>query len=325
MTTPLYWLHLIRLFVYYRRKLSILPSHPVRLWVEPTNLCNFSCLMCPNSLLSEAEQGFMEFDLYERIIHEAQGFISEINLSHRGESFLHPGLLEMIASAKDKDISVRLHTNGSLFDQEISRRLIGTGLDRLSFSFDGYDPRTYERIRRGGDFQKTTENIIRFLQIKREMGAKKPKTVIECIDFEPEKKEALASAKEKFLSLFRGLPLERLVIKPVHNWAGNINVNRKNGGKAVCPLPWNALTVFWNGDVLACPQDFFGRYILGNIREASLEDIWNGPRMIALRRSLAHHDVKNLPSCSQCDHLYRKGFLGIPQDYLWRFITQRMT
>ncbi len=325
MTNHRYWIHLARLFLHYRRKEAVLSCRPVRLWVEPTNLCNFACLMCPNSLLSEEERGFMAFDLYKRIIDDAQSFVSEINLAHRGESFLHPELLEMIAYAKDKNLSVRLHTNGSLLTEEISRRLIETGLDRLSFSFDGYDPQTYERIRRGGDFQKTTENIIRFLEMKKETRTKKPKAVIECIDFEPEKKDDLRSAKKTFQGLFQSLPLGRLVIKPVHNWAGHTNVSRISRGQALCPLPWNALTVFWNGDVLPCPQDFFGRYRLGNIKETSLEDIWNGSRMIALRKSLANHDLKNLPSCSRCDHLYRKGFLGVPQDYLWRFITQRMT
>jgi len=320
-----YWLRLARLFLHYRQRASVLSCLPARLWIEPTNLCNYNCLMCPNSLLPKKDCGFMDLDLYKKIIDDVQGNIWEINLAHRGESFLHPELLEMILYAKDKNLSIRLHTNGSLVTEEISHRLIKTGLDRLSFSFDGYDRKTYEKIRKGGDFQKTTANIVRFLEIKKAAQAKKPKVAIECIDFGPEKQDDQTAKKEKFSSLFRDLPLERLVIKPVHNWAGNINVNGNNRGQVLCPLPWNALTVFWSGDVLPCPQDFFGRYVLGNIKESSLGDIWNSERMVALRLGLANQDLKNFPSCSQCDHLSRRGFLGVPQDYLWRFITRRMT
>jgi len=280
--------------------------------------------MCPNKDLKEEDKGFMEFDLYKKIIDEAQNFAFDINLAHRGESFLHPQLIEMIDYAKKKKLFVRLHTNGSLLTEEASYRIIQSGLDRLSFSLDGFDKETYERIRKGGNFEKTIANILRFLETKKEVQVKKPEVVVEVIDFIHKENKNLASAKNEFFSVFKNQPLNGLVIKKLHNWAGEIKKIENESLYSICPFPWNALVIYWNGKVLPCPQDFFGYYVLGNVEDSTLRDIWNNQKMTTLRERLAHRQIDDLETCSDCDRLKRKGFFGVPREYLWRFVTHRM-
>jgi radical SAM protein with 4Fe4S-binding SPASM domain len=280
--------------------------------------------MCPNRLLSEEDRGFMDFDLFRKIVDEAQASLLEANLAHRGESLLHPRLLEMIACAKEKGLFTRLHTNGSLLSEEMAGEILRSGLDRLSFSFDGHDKETYERIRAGGQFEKTVANIVRFLEIKKRAQAKKPLTVVEVIAFDQEKDVHPSLVKNSLLALFKHLPARNLVIKKSHSWAGELGEEIQKAGYSLCPFPWNALAVFWNGDVLPCPQDFFGRTVVGNAKDSNLQDIWNGKGMIALREKLAGADIAALPSCSRCDRIRRKTFLGAPREYLWKYITKRM-
>lgn len=325
MTLLPYWLRLARLFVHYYKRSTTLPYPPVRIWIELSSCCNLQCLMCPNNLLKEEEKGFMDFDLYKKIIDEAQDFVFEASLAHRGESLLHPRLQEMIAYAKEKGVFTRLHTNGSLLSEEMAQAIIRTGLDRLSFSFDGYDKQTYEKIRKGGDFEKTVKNIIHFLEIKEKSQAKKPETVVEAIAFEQGKKGAHFSLKARLLALFKHLPPNALVIKQSHNWAGELVSDVPGKHYTLCPFPWNALVVFWNGDVLPCTQDFFGRTVVGNIKDSSFLDIWNGERMVALRENLANQKIEVLTTCSRCDRIRRKAFLGVPREFLWKYITRRMT
>ena len=111
--------------------------------------------------LNKEDRGTMEMSLYRKIIDEARAFAFDINLAHRGESLLHPHLIEAIRYAKSQGLYTRLHTNGSLLTEDLSREIIASGLDRLSFSFDGFTKEAYEGIRRGGDFDKTIGNIIR--------------------------------------------------------------------------------------------------------------------------------------------------------------------
>jgi radical SAM protein with 4Fe4S-binding SPASM domain len=317
-----YWSRLLRLFYHYKRKATVLPYLPVRLWVELTSDCNYSCVMCPNKDLRKEDRGLMPLELFKKIVDEAADWVFEINLAHRGESLLHSQIPEIVALAREKKIFTRLHTNGSLLTEDLSRRLIEEGLDRLSISFDGFDKATYEKIRRGGDFDKTAANIVRFLQIKRELGSKTPETAIEVIKFPPV--EAGTESAESFRKRFEGLPLDSFVMKDLHNWAGEIRTDKPGKHYSVCTFPWNALVILWDGAVLPCTQDFFGTYVVGNANQSSLEELWNGEGMRELRRRLAAGDIKDLKACSRCDRAWRKGFLGVPREFLWKFITKRM-
>ena len=70
----------------------------------------------------------------------------------------------------------------------------------------------------------------------------------------------------------------------MHNWAGEINGPGKGKKYSPCTFLWQALIIFWDGAVLPCTQDFFGYYILGNVKDSSLAEIWNNDKMIRLRK-----------------------------------------
>jgi len=67
------------------------------------------------------------------------------------------------------------------------------------------------------------------------------------------------------------------------------------------------MTVTWNGDVVPCCYDYNGRFVLGNMREQTLSDIWNGEKIQSLRREFIDNRVEN-ELCKNCDNLY------IPQE-----------
>jgi radical SAM protein with 4Fe4S-binding SPASM domain len=280
--------------------------------------------MCPNKDLNKTDKGYMDMALYKKIVDEAAPFVFDINLAHRGESLLHPQIIEAIAYAKKNGLYTRLHTNGSPLSEDISRQVVQVGLDRLSFSFDGYEKQTYEKIRIGGDFDNTVSNIVRFLEIKKEAQSKKPITAIEVISFDDTDKQDSQQAKNTFKKLFENLPLDSFVMKELHNWAGQFNKGRRGKKYTICPFPWNALIIYWDGAVLPCTQDFFGGFIAGNANESSLKDIWNGKEMRFIREKLATKNIGELKTCSECDRVWQKGFFGVPKEYLWKFITKRM-
>ena len=316
-----YSFRLLRLYFHYNKKSVKLPYAPVRLWVELTSLCNYRCIMCPNKDMNKEAHGYMDFALYKKIIDEAADFAFDVNLAHRGESLLHPQIVEAILYAKSKGLFTRLHTNGSLLTEELAHKILKSGLDRLSFSFDGFDKDTYERTRVGGHFEKTLQNIIRFLEIKKELKSKTPNTSIEVIHFEDNKR---LQTKREFEAQFKDLPLDSFVFKDLHNWAGETTKKHTSKHYSTCTFPWNALVVFWDGNVLPCSQDFFGSYILGNVKESSLIDIWNNPRTSRLREKLSRKDIQDLKACRNCDRVRRKNFLGVPKEFLWKFISKKM-
>jgi radical SAM protein with 4Fe4S-binding SPASM domain len=120
------------------------------------------------------------------------------------------------------------------------------------------------------------------------------------------------------------LPLDRLIVKEFHNWAGEIESKHPRKFFSPCTFLWNALVIFWDGAVLPCSQDFFGYYILGNVEDSSLSEIWNNDKMIRLRTQHLKKDIEEFDTCRVCDRVWREKFLGVPKEYLWKFILRKM-
>jgi radical SAM protein with 4Fe4S-binding SPASM domain len=320
-----YHRRLIHIFSSYKKKKTRLSYFPVRLWIEPTNHCNLQCIVCPNKQLKKKEKGYMDFSLFKKIIDEASTFAVEANLHHRGESLLHPEIIPMTQYARQKNLITKLHTNATLLDEEMSSKVIESGLDCLTFSFDGYDKDTYENIRVKGNFEETLSNMTRFLEIKKALASKKPFTTLELIDFSNSSQKNDRLQRKDFLNRFKGFPLDEVKIKKMHNWAGRIPENQTLETFSPCTFLWYALVIFWDGSVLPCPQDFFGSNVLGNVQNSSLAETWNNEKMLDLRNKMSRREISGLKTCEDCDRLGRKRFLGVPKEYLWKFLLRKMT
>ncbi|MBI2468927.1 MAG: SPASM domain-containing protein [Candidatus Rokubacteria bacterium] len=325
--------HLVRLGRTYRSYVTgqeTCGHLPLRLWIEPTDVCNLRCVMCPQSEPRAFAKGYMDFGLYTKIIDEAQGFVYDVNLHHRGESTIHPRLADMVRSAKDAGIYTRLHTNGTLLDEKKAEQLVEAGLDLISFSFDGYDRESYEKIRVKAKFDRTLGNILRFLEVKRRLGKATPYAIFETIDFSAGPPTPADRERERgFRARFAGLPLDRFVVKRPHNWAGTYapgdpRLQGKPRRYSPCTFPWYSMVIFWDGTVTPCPQDWYGELYLGDVKRQSLREIWNGPAMVELRKKMRAQDVGCLTPCNQCDMLWRPTFLGVPTTNMKDFLKENL-
>ncbi|MCK5283639.1 MAG: radical SAM protein, partial [Nanoarchaeota archaeon] len=217
---------LLKAYYNYKAKKTKLNYLPIRLWIEPTNLCNLKCTMCLNKSLKK--KGYMDFELYKKIIDEAKGFAFDVNLFHRGESMLHPRIYDMIKYANKNGIYTRLFTNATLLNEKNSKKILDSGLDFISFSFDGYNKKDYEKIRKGADFGKTLANIINFLKLKK--SKRKPYVMFESIEFSNQPKK-----RKEFKKQFKNLPLNKFAVRCPHNWGGSYNIKLKKNPKNFLP------------------------------------------------------------------------------------------
>ncbi len=317
---------LVRALWSYRRRQTRLGYLPIRLWIEPTNRCNLRCRMCPQSTPRRAQtpEGMMDFGLFRKIVDEASHFVYDVNLHHTGEALMHRDFPKMAKYAKEKGLYTRLHSNATYLSANTAEQIIDSGLDLISFSFDGYDKQTYERIRVNADFKKNLDNIRQFLDIKKRKKSRTPYSIIEVIDIFPDAQEGRAA----FQAQFDGLPLDQFIVKRAHNWAGTYGAADET--KAVkkaftcCTFPWYALVIFWDGRADPCPQDFFGDYPLGDLNKQTIAEIWNGERMISLRERMTAKNVGGIIPCSTCDMLERESLAGIPTLNLKVFLKENI-
>ena len=158
----------------HRLTLTRSPHHLVKLYVEPTTVCNLACRTCVRNTWDESV-GHMAFDLYRAVLDQARAMpdLRLLSLSGIGEPLAHPRLPDMAAQAKAQGLAVEIVTNGTLLEPNLARALIETGLDWLWVSIDGVTPESYADVR-GSGLQSVLERLYDLQRLQREIGCRTP-------------------------------------------------------------------------------------------------------------------------------------------------------
>jgi len=287
--------------------------------IEPTNACNLHCPICPTgSGRMKRAKGMMRLEDFRLIMDKFGSRCLAAQLFKDGESFLCPDIYDMIEYASTRGVVTTCSTNGNAFpDDDSIRSLIDTGLDEISFSVDGCTQETYEQYRRGGSLRQVTEAIGLLAEAKRARGVHHPRVIAQFIVMKHNEHEA-----EEFADWARQLGADEVHVKPVYlsNPSGEVLwrdflptdhqcrqyevsdgklAHKVKDASRPCQEVWTDLVVHWNGDVVPCCYDEEGMYVLGNILEQSLEDIWFGEKFVSFRRRLVTRK-ESMPLCANC-------------------------
>jgi MoaA/NifB/PqqE/SkfB family radical SAM enzyme len=251
--------------------------------------------MCYNRK-TNFEKGYMDFDLYKKIIDEGEKYnLDSIKLSWRGEPLLHPKIVDMVRYAKQHKITeVSFNTNAELLNDKLSSDLIDSGLDRIMFSVDGVSRKTFETIRVGGNYDKVIKNINDFIRIKKEKNKTKPFTRIQFIKMEENKHEEV-----EFFNKWEGI-IDEVYTSPSLPMKINDDIIRefKIKGRKPCAQLWRRLFISWDGKVSACCIDWNTAINLGNANQDSIYSIWHGNEIQNMRKNHCQLKMENL--CRNC-------------------------
>lgn len=307
-----------RSIYHYKRGSLRLPYMPNMVWIEPTNVCNLKCIMCPNSVITQKNPGFMDMELYKKIIDEGKSYFSGVILCLAGEPFLHQRLPEMVAYAKKRGIGTMISTNGTVMTQEVSRKIIEAGLDWINFSFDGCSKEVYEKIRVGGNFEHTIKNITNFLKIKKELGSK-VKAEIQILIMDEAGQKDFDDNIAGFMKRFENLPLDNLQFRQPSTWGGIFHGTDKYQYKKLgktyspCSYLWSSMHFLWDGTAVACTSDFWGKNALGRYPAQSIREIWNGEKYRNFRAAMINRKYSDyFECCDKCDSLWSERIFGLP-------------
>ena len=62
-----------------------------------------------------------------------------------------------------------------------------------------------------------------------------------------------------------------------------------------CKELWQKQTISWNGDVILCCNDVDGDFILGNLAEQSINEVWNSQKLLAIKRIHKKKQFEKIP------------------------------
>src|SRR3989338_4987678 len=141
-------------------------DHPPHLEFELNYSCNLKCPMCTWAVEKAAERkaDWFTFDDYQKVINEAVAIgTKSVRLCYINEPLIRRDIDQFIKYAVDAGIlDVLITTNGTLLTKDMSRKIIQAGLTKINVSLDATTEETYDKIRVGGDFKTTINNIHEF-------------------------------------------------------------------------------------------------------------------------------------------------------------------
>ena len=275
---------------------------PKKIHIETVLGCNSRCIMCPNAQEKTVPINIMDETLFKRIVDQIIDLssIKSIKLSLNGETLLDKKLVDRIKYIKSKkNIRVTFNTNASLLNRSLSKKIIESGLDRINFHVSGFGRENYNKIMAGLDFEKVKSNILTFQELVKSENRK----IITAIKFVilKENRSVLPQAKKYWQSrgfLFRPDSLDnRLDSLKAYN---DLNFEQSNHDMSACPLIFDHLFIRYNGDVVSCWSDWYGKRIFGNLMKQSIEEIYNTNKFKKLRKEHTKNKLTSNSICANC-------------------------
>jgi radical SAM protein with 4Fe4S-binding SPASM domain len=295
-------------------KVQIMRFSPWCVSIEPLNSCNLHCPECPvgNRSLTR-ENARMEWPLFQKAVDEIALSAFGVTLYFQGEPYLHPYFTEMIAYCHKKRLYTYTSTNAQLITDEVARKTVESGLDKIVISADGLTQGIYQTYRQGGDLQKVRKAIGYLACWKKQLNRSTPVIEFQFIvtrhnesELADVRKTALAwgadrvslkTAQIDFDRIDQWIPQNGKYARYVKNADGVWQRKKKLRNR--CWRQWRSAVIAANGDILPCCFDKNGEHVFGNIRNNSLFEVWNGENGRKFR-TLLRKSRKVIAICNNC-------------------------
>jgi len=299
--------------------------------IETTNACNMTCVMCPRTTLMDRPIDSMEMEDFKAVVDAMPDF-SEEELARWDDYVQKHGLETSLENAKDEDYfyyficaqAVTLHGFGDpLLDKQLVERVqyctdrgkktyfstnpvnislkvmdrLGqAGLSFLKFHLDGVDNESQLKYRGRVDktYQKSQQKVLDTLNLFKEKGYP-TKLVLTKLKFNND--DAL---DQEFLDFWKQHDVFAYIKNQHNRWLYEEEDAVDNSAEYMqryCEFPWTSLSLLQDGSVVPCPLEYNADLVLGNVKEESLSEIWNGKTYDAFRKM---HATGNFPANHFC-------------------------
>lgn len=253
---------------------------------EASSACNQACYFCPVSTDPRADHT-MSLEFYEDIVRQLArhgSTIEAVSMVHYNEPTVDKWFLERVRILMSHGLGVGLLTNGTGLTSKRIDVLEKLGqLHYLSVNLSTLDREQYAKDRRGDHLAVVLRNLD---SLKGRRIAKQMDLVVLGKGDEAHR-ASLAEIEERF----GGSPFE-IKSHVVMDRAGNVPLGLRppNPHRRLCgceqigsrPLQWVHITA--HGRCVLCCQDYAESYVVGDLREETLEEVLSGQRMARFRR-----------------------------------------
>ena len=299
--------------------------------IEITNTCNMRCVHCyQEDRKKKYTSNYLPLEVIKNIVDQLVELKTlRVSLTG-GEVFCHPNIIEIIDYIHSKNISVSLLSNITLVTHELLSKMVGK-VHAIYTTIYGFDEETYESITRvKGSYWRYMEakNLIKNSNIYLE-----------------ERSVLLNQNSHQLDDMFESCtnigvkidvnPHNKYAQKCISNEAcrrryfTHMDIKRHTSDVDVCDILENkvcnicedSLCITYAGDVIPCINL---NYILGNVYNDKLSDIWDSPKIKQIRELTK---IKYFKKCLNCPDIkynkfwclatnfYETGDMHTPSEY----------
>jgi len=269
---------------HYLKKIRGVPA-PTFVTVAVTYKCQCHCDHCYSDSPIRPNEGELTTEELKSVLRQVRALGSQAVHFSGGEPLLRKDLFELVAYSRQVGLLSRVNTNGLLINRETARRLKAAGVSECGISLDSADSAVHERFR---GTPRLYERVLGAARTLREFG-------IPCRIMTVALKQEVPDGLARTISLGRSLGARYMyIILPiaVGGWDGAydqaLNFKERKQIRELqdltfahvelptedtncCVYRRSILYVSASGNVTPCA---FVPFVLGNVREQSLEEIW---------------------------------------------------
>ena len=304
---------------------------PVIYNIETTNACNMRCKMCPRTTMMTRKIETMSIDLFEKIADQLKPFSEEewkewegfvenayhispedvsenhfflyiipkvIVLHGYGDPLLDKGMPQRVKILSDRNIPSYFSCNPANINMDKTIETFENGLGYIKYSIESVDDLRHKEIRgKASNFSESYKNIIKLLELKKKYNYK-TEIIITMLDLD------MFHQEEEFQMLkdaFKDRDVYVYLKSQDQKWyEGKEQPTKSIHWIEFCQFPWSSMTIKSNGEAAMCVEDFNNEIMLGDAKDESLYDIWNGEKYHKFREDHFHLS-EGIKCTKECD------------------------
>ncbi len=320
--TPRKWANIALVETELKLRRTVLRSMPFYYFVDPCNVCNLRCPLCPTGNYTlDKHQGMMSFEMYKGIIDRIKDYALTVGVYNLGEPFLNKRVFDMIDYTQANNIGTNLSSNFNWPVPVDVKDIVRCGLEYITISLDGLSQETYEKYRVKGDINEVIENLKALVAAKKAMKSATPVIEWQFIVFKHNEHE-LPRVKE----LARTWGVDRLRVVPPtippemvddaavrDEWMPTNKVYREHDPALAqqrgyildqaCFYLYRTMRIDPDGSIAPCCYARDRTHNYANLDDGDLREIWNNryyvsSRQLFARKPLPKDRIKTF--CDEC-------------------------